>query len=158
MNTIVKKIPTAARILSGLIFTVFGLNGFLHFLPQPPMQPGPALSFVMGLLGTGYFIPLLKGTEVLSGLLLLSNRFVPLALTLLAPIVVNIFAFHAFLAPSGVPLAVVVVALEIYLAWTYRASFAPMLHARTEASAPVEGRAVSASPTTPLAGMSSASR
>jgi len=154
MNTIVKKIPTAARVLLGLIFTVFGLNGFLHFLPQPPMQPGPALTFIVGLLGTGYFFPLLKATEVTAGLLLLSNRFVPLALTVLAPIVINIVAFHAFLAPGGIPLALVVLALEGYLAWTLRGVFAPVLRARTDAAVS-PARSASSSSAAPLAGVQS---
>jgi uncharacterized membrane protein YphA (DoxX/SURF4 family) len=123
--------PTAARILMGLIFFVFGLNGFLQFLPQPP-PPARALAFAMALIQTGYLFPLLKGTEVLVGILLLSNRFVPLALALVAPIVVNIVAFHAALAPSGLPLAFLVLALELYLAWSYRKLYAPMLAARTK--------------------------
>jgi hypothetical protein len=155
MNTIAKKIPAAARILLGLIFTVFGLNGFLHFLPQPPMAAGPGLNFVMGLLGTGYFFPFLKGTEVISGLLLLSNRFVPLVLTVLAPIVLNIVAFHTFLAPSGVPLAVVVLALEGYLAWSYRGTFAGVVHAKNEPTASLAA-APASSPT--VGGLRSATR
>jgi hypothetical protein len=121
----------AARILLGLIFAVFGLNGFLHFLPQPPMS-GPPANFAMALVATGYMFPLLKGTEVISGALLLSNRLVPLALTLLAPVIVNIISFHTFLAPSGLPLPILVVALEVFLAWSYRSSFRPMLRVRAE--------------------------
>src|SRR5262245_14008901 len=94
------KLPLAARVVLGLIFTVFGLNGFLHFLPQPPSTPA-AMAFGGALAATGYMFPLIKGTEVLAGVLLLSGRYVPLALTLLAPVVVNIVAFHLFLAPAG---------------------------------------------------------
>jgi uncharacterized membrane protein YphA (DoxX/SURF4 family) len=120
------KASHAARILLGLIFFVFGLNGFLHFIPQPPIS-GPPLEFFKLLVGSGYLFQLVKGTEVIAGATLLSGRFVPLALTVLAPIVVNIVAFHAFLAPSGLPLPLVVLALEIYLAWSYRSAFRPML-------------------------------
>jgi uncharacterized membrane protein YphA (DoxX/SURF4 family) len=127
------KLRTVARILLGLIFFVFGLNGFLHFIPQPP-PTGTTATFVGGLAATGYFFPLLKAVEVISGLLLLLNRFVPLALVMLAPIVVNILAFHAVLAPSGLPLALLVLVLELGLARAYRASFAPLLRARTEPS------------------------
>jgi uncharacterized membrane protein YphA (DoxX/SURF4 family) len=123
------KAVTAARVLLGLIFFVFGLNGFLHFLPQPPIS-GPPADFVGALAATGYMFPLLKGAEVAAGTLLLAGRFVPLALTVLAPIVVNIVAFHAFLAPSGLALPLVVVALEIFLAYSYRGAFRPMLRAR----------------------------
>jgi hypothetical protein len=124
------KAKTAARLLLGAIFFVFGLNGFLHFLPQPP-HAGLAAAFLGGLGASGYFFPLLKGTEVIVGLLLLSNRFVPLALTVLAPVVVNIVAFHAFLDPSGLVLPLVIAALGIYLAYTERAAFAPLLQARS---------------------------
>ncbi len=81
---------------------------------------------------SGYFFPLLKGTEVIAGLLLLGNRFVPLALTVLAPIVVNIVAFHAFLAPSGIALPLLIVALGVYLAYSERALFAPLLQSQIE--------------------------
>jgi len=130
MDTIGKHLPTAARLFLGLVFTVFGLNFFLHFLPTPPPPPRAA-AFAGALLGSGYLFPLLKTIEVVAGLLLLGGRFVPLALAVLAPIVINIVGFHLFLAPSGISLAVAVLAAELYLAWTYRAAFAPMLQART---------------------------
>ena len=122
---------TAARVALGLIFFVFGLNGFLHFLPQPPLS-GPPAAFLGALVGTGYMIPLIKATEVAAGVLLLLGRYVPLALTLLAPVIVNIVAFHAFLAPSGIALPLVVLALEVTLAWAYRASYRTVLEARAE--------------------------
>lgn len=130
MPALQKLVPTAARLFLGLVFTVFGLNFFLHFLPTPP-QPPRALAFAGALFGSGYLFPLLKSVEVVTGLLLLSGLFVPLALALLAPVVVNIVAFHLFLAPAGLPIPLAVLAAEIYLAWTYRAAFAPMLHLRT---------------------------
>jgi uncharacterized membrane protein YphA (DoxX/SURF4 family) len=77
-------------------------------------------------MSTGYFFPLLKGTEVVAGLLLLANVATPLALVLLAPIVVNISFFHAFLAPEGLPLPLVIVALLAHQAWSERARFAPL--------------------------------
>jgi putative oxidoreductase len=124
------KITTAARILLGLIFFVFGLNGFFHFLPQPPMS-GPPAAFAGALFASGYMFPLIKGTEVLCSVLLLSGRFVPLALTVLAPVIVNIFCFHLFLAPSGLPLPIVIIALEIFLARAYwNVAFANLVRAR----------------------------
>ena len=139
--TISQKLIAAARIVLGLAFFVFGLNGFLHFLPQPPMS-GPPANFAGALFATGYMFPLIKGTEVAASLLLLSNRFVPLALALLAPVLVNIVAFHGFLAPAGLALPLVLLALELYLARSYREAFAPMLHARntTPGDAPISGR------------------
>lgn len=124
------KAVTVVRVLLGLIFFVFGLNGFLHFLPQPPMS-GPPAAFAGALFATGYMFPLVKGTEVAASILLLSNRFVPLALALLAPVVVNIVGFHLFLAPSGLALPIVCLALELFLAWSYRSAFRPMLQAKT---------------------------
>jgi hypothetical protein len=133
------KAKTAARLLLGAAFTVFGLNGFLHFIPMPA-PTGLAAVFMGGLGATGYMFPLIKGTEVVAGLLLLSNRFVPLALTILAPVVVNIVAFHAFLAPAGLALPLALTALGIYLAYTERAVFAPVLQARSSDSVPQSAR------------------
>ena len=123
---------TGGRVLFGLLFFVCGLDYFFHFFPQPtaPMSPG-AMAFAGGLFGTGYMFPLIKGTEILAGALLLSNRFVPLALALLAPVVVNIFLFHAFLAPEGVALASLILATELALAWSYRRAYLPMLAAKS---------------------------
>jgi putative oxidoreductase len=128
------KVTHAARILLGLIFFVFGLNGFFHFLPQPPMS-GPPADFIGALFATGYMFPLLKGTEVVGGALLLAGRFVPLSLTVLAPVIVNIVAFHLFLAPSGLAVPLVVLALEIFLARSYWSAFSSMVRARV----PVDG-------------------
>jgi uncharacterized membrane protein YphA (DoxX/SURF4 family) len=122
--------PVVARVLFGLVFLVFGLNGFFNFIPQPPV-PARVGAFMMALAQTGYMFPLIKGVEVIVGLLLLTNRFVPLALALIAPNVVNIVLLHAVLAPGGLPIALVVLALELYLAWSYRASYRSMLQART---------------------------
>ena len=99
-------------------------------LPPPPGAPDRSAAFAAALMATGYLFPLLKVTEVVAGVLLLSNRFVPLALALLAPVVVNVFAFHAFLAPAGLAVASPVLALEVYLAWTYRRAYGPMLAMR----------------------------
>jgi uncharacterized membrane protein YphA (DoxX/SURF4 family) len=140
MKTLTRKLPVAARLLLGLTFLVFGLNGFLHFLPQPAPPPAGG-AFFGALYTTGYMLPLLKGTEVLAGALLLAGLFVPLALALLAPVIVNIVAFHLFLAPGNYGVVALVLASEIYLAWTQRAAFAPMLRARPALSAAGPARA-----------------
>lgn len=124
------KATLAARIVLGLAFFVFGLDGFLHFMPHPA-STGPANDFATALMNTGYMFPLIKGTEVIAGALILSGRFVPLALTILAPVVVNILAFHAFLAPATVALPLILAALGVYLAWTERAAYAPLFVARS---------------------------
>ena len=134
MTFIARKLPTAARIALGLVFFVFGLNGLLHFLPQPPL-PASAVPFVGGLASAGYFFPLLKVIEIAAGALLLAGVRVPFALTLLAPIIVNIAAFHLFLAPGNYAVVGLVLAAELYLAWSYRAAFAPMLARRAQPAA-----------------------
>jgi|SRR5579859_297847 len=128
------KLRTAARILMGAPLLVFSLNGLLHFMPLPPMSPA-AGAFMGALAATGYMFPLIKLVEVVSALLLLSGRYVPLALTLFAPVLVNIVAFHATYAPAGLALPLLFVAIEIYLAWTYRSSFTPLFRAKSESSA-----------------------
>jgi len=128
------KATTIARILLGFIFFFFGLNGYLHFLPQPPMA-GPAAQFMGGLAASGYFFPLLMATELVAGIALLARRFVPLGLVALAPVIVNIVAFHLFLAPAGFPLAILVFALGTFLVWSYRSAFRPLLKARHDSAA-----------------------
>ena len=130
MNHAVNRTQTAARLVLGLLFAVFGLNGFLGFIPQPP-HGGEAGAFLGALAATGYMFPLIKGTELMAGLLLLSNRAVPFALTLLAPVVVNILAFHAFLEPATFAIPLVALALGLYLAWTERAAYAPLFASRS---------------------------
>ena len=121
-----QKVVLVARILLGLVFFVFGINFFLQFLHQPP-PPEVAGAFLGGLAASGYFFPMMKVIDILCGLLLIAGRWVPLALTVLAPIVVNIFLYHLFLDPSGLPLAGLILALEIFLAWGYRGSFKGVL-------------------------------
>ena len=130
MISISRVAAPTARILLGLVFFVFGLNGFLQFLPTPP-APERAVAFLGALAATGYMFPLIKAVEVIGGAMLLSNRFVPLALAVIAPNVVNIVLFHAVLAPGGLPVALFVLALELFTAWSYRNTYAPMLRART---------------------------
>lgn len=127
------KLCLIARILLGLIFFVFGLNGFFNFLP-PPELPEPAGDFFGAMAGTGYFLAFLKLTETVCGLLLLIGRFVPLALTILAPVVLNIVLFHAFLAPAGSAVGVVTLLLGVFLAWCYRESFRGVLAASAKPS------------------------
>jgi putative oxidoreductase len=121
------KLPTIARILLGLAFTVFGLNFFLHFLPDA--TPPPASAAFFAALVSGKIMSIVKIVELACGLALLANRFVPLALTLLAPVEVGILTYHAVFDPSGLAVIGVLVALTVYLARAYRSAFAPMLRA-----------------------------
>lgn len=92
-----------ARYLAGVIFLVMGLNGFLHFIPFPP-PPGVAGQF-LGALYVSHYLWVIFAFQVIAGALLLVNRYIPLAVALLAPVIVNILTFHALMAPSGLPLA-----------------------------------------------------
>ena len=114
-----------ARYLLGLIFLVFGLNGFLHFIPMPPPKGALAGQFAGVIFASHYWV-VVFGIQVLGGVLLLVNRFVVLALVLLGPVIVNIIFFHALMDPGGLPLAVVVVALWIILAVRYKQYLAGM--------------------------------
>lgn len=110
------------RILLGLVFVVFGANIILHFLPMQPMS-GNAGLFMAAIGGTGY-MKVVGLIEIIGGLLLLVGRFIPLGLTLLGPVVANVLLFHMFLAPSGLPIALLTLAFWAFLVFVYRASFA----------------------------------
>jgi len=118
-------VAIVARILLGLVFFVFGMNGLHPFMPNPPATP-PAAAFFGALAATHYMFVLIFGAQVIGGALLLLGLAVPFALVILAPVIVNIVCFHTFLAPDLLPLALVVAALEVFLAWHYRAAFAPL--------------------------------
>jgi uncharacterized membrane protein YphA (DoxX/SURF4 family) len=140
MSNIVDRVPIAARLVLGLVFVAHGLNGFVNLVPQDlvPLAaaqvPVRAATFVAALTATGYVFPLVNAVEIVAGILLLSNLFVPFALALLAPIVINVVAFYlvlAAVAPGGLVLAALTLALEGYVAWTHREAFGPMLAAHT---------------------------
>lgn len=116
------------RYLLGLVFLVFGLNGFLHFIPQPP-PTGLALQFFMALVAS-HFVAVIFAVQLLGGVLLLAGRFVVLALLLLGPVIVNIVCFHALMEPQGLPIALLVVLLWMGTAWGVRGALAPMFQAR----------------------------
>jgi hypothetical protein len=128
------KIAThAARLLLGILFLVFGLNGFLHFIPMPPPPPGVAGQFLGALFVSHYLVPVFL-LQVVPAVLLLVNRYVPLALTLLGPVIVNILLFHALMAPSGLPLALVAALLWCAVAYSVRPAFAGLFQQRVQAS------------------------
>ena len=106
------------------------LSGCLHFIPMEPM-PQPATDFFGALVATGYMIRLIFFGQLIGGVLLLTGVAVPLALVILAPIVVNILFFHLFLAPGGLAIAFIVVAMEVFLAWRYQDAFAPLFGSNT---------------------------
>jgi len=115
------------RLLLGLVFTVFGLNGFLHFIPMQPMPP-VAVNFFTAL-GSSPYMSVIFALEVVGGVLMLVNKFVPLGLTLLAPILVNILLVHIFMVPAGLPVALVTTVFWLLAYWPVRDSFAGLLKA-----------------------------
>ena len=124
------KIAAAiARYLLGLMFTVFGLNMFFHFIPTPPPPPGYAGQFSELLMVTHYFSAV-GSVMVVSGLLFLANRYVALALVLLAPVLYNILIFHIVMNPSGIGMGLFATLLWLLVAWYHRAAFSGILQKR----------------------------
>ena len=120
-----------ARLLLGLIFLVFGLNGFFHFIPMPP-PTGVAAQFFGALYVSNYLVVIFL-LQIVGAILLLLNRYVPLALTLLAPIIVNVLLVHLFMAPSGLPLALVVTVLWVLVFLNVYSAFSGLLQQRVPA-------------------------
>ena|SRR5437667_2858817 len=125
-----KIVTLIARLLLGLICVVFGLNAFLNFLNMGPMPSGLAGQF-MGALFQSHYYWVIAGLQIAGGVLLLVNRFVPLGLVLLGPIIVNIILYHVFLNPSGAVLAVVVVILWGIVFYSNRQYFSGIFVQRT---------------------------
>ena len=117
-----KLVSTIARYLLGLMFTVFGFNGFLHFIHQPPPVTALATQYMV-VMSTSHYFVIVFFLQALAGLLLLGNRFVPLALTFLGPIIVNILMYHILMDPSGVAPGALAVILWVIVYWSVRSSF-----------------------------------
>ena len=146
-----RHLPLVSRVVLGLIFLVVGLAGIVHQPPDPetgaepgglvdllfgwysdcrpcpPGMPPEPVAYMEGLMGTGYFWPLLKIVEMVCGVLLICGLYVPLALVVLAPIILHILLFHIFLVPPGLEVAVTMLVLGTYLAYHHRSSFRGVL-------------------------------
>jgi putative oxidoreductase len=114
-----------ARVLLGLVFTIFGLNGFLNFIPAPPMPPGLANQFVTVLLQS-HWVWFVSGVQLIGGVLLLTGLYLPLAIAILGPVIYNILVYHLLLDHNGGSIAVVVALLWSLLFWRYRKYFASL--------------------------------
>ncbi len=125
-----KIVTLIARLLLGLTFLVFGLNGFLNFLNMGPLPSGLAGQFIIAL-AQSHYLWVIAGLQVVGGVLLLVNRFVPLALVLLGPVIVNILLYHGFLNPSGAQLAILVTVLWFIVFYGHRQYFSGIFVQRT---------------------------
>jgi len=125
-----KTPSTIARYLAGVIFLVFGLNGFLNFLPFPPL--GGVAGQFMGALYASHYLWVIFAFQIIAAVLLLVNRYVPLAVAMLAPVLVNILAFHVLMAPSGLPLALFVTVLWALIFVDVRPAFAGLFQSRLQ--------------------------
>jgi putative oxidoreductase len=125
-----KIVTLIARILLGLLFLVFGLNGFLHFIPMTP--PAGLAGQYMGALFLSHYLVAVFLLQIVGGALLLANRFIPLALILLGPVLVNILLFHSLMAPEGLPMALFATVLWAILFYSVRRAFAGVLVQRAE--------------------------
>ena len=125
-----RTVSTIARYLAGVIFLVFGLNGFLNFIPLPP--PGGIAGQFMGALYASHYLWVIFAFQVLAGVLLLANLYVPLALAVLAPVIVNILTFHALMAPGGLPLAIFVTLLWTVIFIQVRSAFSGLFQPRLQ--------------------------
>lgn len=125
-----QKAKPILRYIFGGLWLLFGLNFFFHFLSTPPPAE-PALNLIMALVNTGYFMVFVKIVEIVAGILLVTNLFVPLALVIIAPVSLNIFLIHLMLDPAGILPALVMVALNVTLGWLYIDSYRSMLKMKT---------------------------
>src|SRR6516164_9299753 len=128
-----RTVSTIARYLAGVIFLVFGLNGFLNFIPMPP--PGGIAGQFMGALYASHYLWVIFAFQLVAAVLLPVNRFVPFAVAVLAPVIVNILVFHIFMAPSGLPLALFVAVLWALIFVSVRSAFAGLFQSRLEGQA-----------------------
>src|ERR1700676_2854566 len=132
-NQVMRLASVIARYLAGVIFLVVGLNGFLNFIPMPP--PGGIAGQFLGVLYASHYLWVIFGFQLIAGVLLLVNRYVPLAVAMLAPVLVNILTFHALMAPSGLPLALFVAVLWAVIFVDVRPAFAGLFQSRLQSRA-----------------------
>ena len=125
-----KTASVVARYLAGVIFLVMGLNGFVRFIPLPP--PSGIAGQFMGALYVSHYLWVIFAFQVVAGVLLLVNRYVPLAVALLAPVIVNILTFHILMAPSGLPLAIFVAVLWTLIFVDVRTAFSGLFQSRLQ--------------------------
>jgi len=121
-----KKATIVCRVVLGFIYLVFGLDYFLHFIPYEPHHTGRVAAFKAGLIGIGYFYPMIKSIQIVGGLALLVNLFAPFFAVVLFPISVNVFLYHTILVPSGWLMGVLLIVPNLFLGYAYRKYYSGM--------------------------------
>lgn len=115
-----KNATLIIRVILGIIYLVFGLDYFLHFIPYQPMHTGKAAALKDGLMGTGYIYPMMKSIQIIGGISLLANRYAPFFAVVLFPISLNVMLFHTILVPSGWLMGVFLLVPNLFLGYAYR--------------------------------------
>jgi putative oxidoreductase len=121
-----KKATMIFRVLLGLLYLVFGLDYFLHFIPYQPMHTGEAAALKAGLMGTGYIYPMMKTIQIVAGISLMLDRYAPFSAVVLFPISLNVLLFHTILVPSGWLMGVFLMVPNLFLGYAYRKYYAGM--------------------------------
>ncbi|HUR09833.1 MAG TPA: hypothetical protein VM012_00605 [Flavitalea sp.] len=121
-----KKATIISRILLGIIYLVFGLDYFLHFIPYQPNHTGRVAAFKAALMDVGYFYPMIKSIQIAGGLSLITNRYAPFFAVVLFPISLNVFLYHTILVPSGWPMGVLLIVPNLFLGYAYRNYYSGM--------------------------------
>jgi putative oxidoreductase len=121
-----KKATMISRILLGFIYLVFGLDYFLHFIPYQPNHTGKVAAFKAGLMGVGYFYPMIKSIQIAGGMSLLANLYAPFFAVVLFPISLNVFLYHTILVPSGWLMGVLLIVPNLFLGYAYRKYYSGM--------------------------------
>jgi len=114
-----KTATIVSRTLLGFIYLVFGLDYFLHFIPYEPNHTGRVAAFKSGLIGVGYFYPMIKSIQIVGGISLLINQYAPFFAVVLFPISVNVFLYHTILVPSGWWMGVLLIGTNLFLGYAY---------------------------------------
>jgi uncharacterized membrane protein YphA (DoxX/SURF4 family) len=121
-----KKVTIICRIVLGFIYLVFGLDYFLHFIPYEPHHTEKVAAFKAGLIGVGYFYPMIKSIQIIGGIALLINQYAPFFAVVLFPISVNVFLYHTILVPSGWLMGVLLIVPNLFLGYAYRKYYGGM--------------------------------
>ena len=121
-----KNATIISRIILGFIYLVFGLDYFLHFISYQPNHTGRVAAFKAGLLGVGYFYPMMKSIQIIGGISLLVNQYAPFSAVVVFPISLNVLLYHTILVPSGWLMGIILIVTNLFLGYSYRKYYSGM--------------------------------